>query len=122
MATFRIIKFRMSLFRNIFGTNHDPKNLGLRCFLDITENNKEKIKDDFKKAHTNISPLTIDSYFVEYKMIFDYAEKQLVETRKFQENQKQIKSNFISIVSNQYKWLDKSNIEKLYDVCSFYLR
>lgn len=112
----------MSLFRNIFGTNQDPKNLGLRYFLDITQNNKEKIKDEFKKANTNISPATIESYFQEYKMIFDYAEKQLVENRKYQENQKQIKSNFISTVSNQYKWLDKSSVEKLYDVCSFYLR
>ena len=112
----------LGLYILLTKTKQNSINLGLKYFLDISQHDKEKIKRDFQKANPNISSQTIDSYFNDYNALYNYSEKYLSELRRQNENKHIIENIFYESVSKSYNWVDKMNLKKLYDVCSFYLR
>lgn len=76
----------------------------------------------FKNKYPAISQETIDLYFSEYTALYVFAESNFSVLAKQQDHGNEVKKEFFEIITNKYKWVDKSNLEKLYDVCRFYLR
>jgi hypothetical protein len=105
----------------LFG-KQDLVNSGLKAFLNITQPDKEISKKFFKNKYPNTPQETIDSYFSDYRNLYDFAETYLSSLYKYRESEEQVKKNFIATISNKYKWVDEPNMEKLYDVCCFSLR
>lgn len=105
----------------LFG-KQDLINSGLKSFLKITQPDKEISKKLFKKKFPDTSQETVDSYFSDYRILYDYAEAYLLSLYNYKENENQIKTKFVEAISNKYKWIDKPNMEKLYDVCCFSLK
>lgn len=110
----------MNLIRNIFGRNQDLQNTGFQAYLNIAQTDKEKVKNEFIIHHKALPREMIDSYFEEYEELYDYAERTLIGL--WISGEKEVRRVFIGIISDKYQWLDRSNLKKLYNVCSFYLR
>ena len=105
----------------LFG-KQDLINSGLKAFLNITHFDVEKSKILFKNKYPETPQETIDSYFSNYKNLYDFAVTYLSSLYKFQEKKEQVKKNFFETISSKYNWIDKPNMEMLYDVCRFSLR
>ena len=112
----------MHFLNYLFFGKQNLINSGLKSFLNITQPDKEISKESFRDRYSDIPQETINSYFDEYRNLYDFAENYLFTLYKSRENDKEVKKKFIEAVSSKYKWIDKPNMEKLYDVCCFSLR
>jgi len=112
----------MHFLNYLFFGKQDLINSGLKSFLNITQPDKEKSKKLFRNKYPDTPQETLDSYFTEYKLLYDFAETNLSNLYKFQVNKRLVKKNFIDAISARHKWIDKPNMEKLYDVCRFNLK
>lgn len=107
--------------KRLFKGKIDAKNSGLKKYLNIGDSIQLKI-EKFQTENIELSKETISQYFDEYKALFNFAQAALVELRNKYGETNLTRLKFISVISSEYKWVNDANMNRLYNVCSFYLK